>query len=362
MQSSSRSDSRRLEADTVPATAEFFLPDLCRVQSVLLMVLATELVALLFTLIHSGLGRFDWDYLALSSLFGQWVVLSCAAILCLLRPRLARLPLKLAATACYGIVLGVTLVFATGSDWFFGSHELGGYQPNLAFIFHCLLISAILTGLVLRYFYLDYRWREQQQAELQARLQALQARIRPHFLFNSMNTIASLIATDPIKAEDAVLDLAEVFRATLKQASSLVSLRQELDLCRRYLQIEQLRLGERLQVEWKVEPASEQVQVPPIFLQPLVENAVYHGIQPRSQGGTVTIESYLRNGFLYVLISNPQAPEDAGQHQGNRMALSNIRSRLEAIYGEKAVLKASVSQGRYTATLRFPARLGGQRA
>src|SRR5690606_37914824 len=112
----------------------------------------------------------------------------------------------------------------------------------------------------------------------------------------------------------------------------------------------------------KVEPASEQVQVPPIFLQPLVENAVYHGIQPRSQGGTVTIESYLRNGFLYVLISNPQAPEDAGQHQGNRMALSNIRSRLEARYGEKAVLKASVSEGRYTATLRFPARLGGQRA
>lgn len=356
----SRPEARRLDKEAGLAPVEFFLPDLCRVQSVLLMVLATELVALLFTLIHSGLGRFDWDYLALSSLFGQWVVLSCAAILCPLRPRLARLPLKLAAAGCYGIVLGVTLLFAIGADWFFGRHELTGYQPNLAFILHCLLISAILTGLVLRYFYLDYRWRQQQQAELQARLQALQARIRPHFLFNSMNTIASLIATDPIKAEDAVLDLAEVFRATLSQANSLVTLRQELDLCRRYLHIEQLRLGERLQVEWKIEPASERALVPPIFLQPLVENAVYHGIQPRAQGGTVTIESYLRNGFLYVLISNPEVQEEgSGQHSGNRMALSNIRSRLEAMYGEKSVLKASVSQGRYTATLRFPAHLEG---
>lgn len=362
MQSSSRPESRPLEADAAPASAEFFLPDLCRVQSVLLMVLATELVAVLFTLIHSGLGRFDWDYLALSSLFGQWVVLSCAAILCLLRPRLARLPLKLAASACYGIVLGVTLVFAVGADWFFGGYELRGYQPNLAFLFHCLLISAILTGVVLRYFYLDFRWREQQQAELLARLQALQARIRPHFLFNSMNTIASLIATDPETAEDAVLDLAEVFRATLNQSNLLVTLRQELDLCRRYLHIEQLRLGERLQVEWKVEPASEQAQVPPIFLQPLVENAIYHGIQPRAQGGTITIESYLRKGFLYVLISNPEVAQGGGQHQGNRMALSNIRSRLTALYGERAVLKASISQGRYTATLRFPARLAGEQA
>src|SRR5690606_35575629 len=134
------------------------------------------------------------------------------------------------------------------------------------------------------------------------RLQALQARIRPHFLFNSMNTIASLIATDPETAEEAVLDLAEVFRATLNQWDPLVPLEQELDLCQRYLHIEQLRLGARLRVEWRIEPRARQALVPPISLQPLVENAIYHGIQPLSPGGTVQIESYIRNSLLYVLI------------------------------------------------------------
>ncbi len=360
---------RRLDAEEGNEAPDFFLPDLCRVQAVLLIVLGAELMTLLFTLIHSGPNRFDWDYLALSSLFTQWVVLSCAGLLCRLRPRLARMPLRRGATICYLLVLGVTLLFALGADRFFSLETAQRYAPDWRFVLHCLLISAIVTGIGLRYFYLHHRWQLQQQAELQARLQALQARIRPHFLFNSMNTIASLIAVDPERAEDAVLDLAEVFRATLNQNHPLVPLSQELELCARYLRIEQLRLGERLTIEWKVEPETGSVLVPPISLQPLVENAVYHGVQPLPEGGTVLIESYRRKDFLYVLVSNPcptaerglSAATENSQHQGNRMALDNIRSRLEALFGEQAVLKSSVQQQTYTVTLRFPVKPGRDR-
>jgi two-component system sensor histidine kinase AlgZ len=215
---------------------------------------------------------------------------------------------------------------------------------------------------VLRYFYLQRQWQQQREAEMQSHLTALQARIQPHFLFNSMNTIASLIATNPDQAEDAVLDLSELFRASLRTVDQLIPLARELDLCQRYLAIETLRLGDRLTLEWHIEPGLEQQAIPPLTLQPLIENAIYHGIQPRPDGGTVRVEAQVRGQFVYLLVQNPKPGHNHSQHDGNRMALANIQSRLQALFGEPAVLKNSHQGDIYTVTLRLPRQTAGSQA
>ena len=141
----------------------------------------------------------------------------------------------------------------------------------------------------LRYNYIQRSLHTREESELHARIQALQSRIRPHFLFNSMNIIASLIPVDPDVAETVVEDLSELFRASLQEEGSEVSIEEELALCRRYTRIEYLRLGERLNIEWQIEDAVESVKIPLLTLQPLLENAIYHGIQPMPEGGTITV-------------------------------------------------------------------------
>ncbi|MBU6950450.1 sensor histidine kinase [Hahella sp. HN01] len=332
-----------------------FLPELCNVQAVLLMVIATGLCALLFTLIYAGPGHFDWDYFALTSLFMLWVVLTSALILCRLRILGASWSMSRQALVAYLIAPSITLVYAILANALFRKGALEEPGSGFWFVVQAVAISAILTGIILRYFYLQHLWHLQQKSELESRVQALQARIRPHFLFNSMNSIAGLIPINPNEAEEAVLDLAELFRAALKESSSLAPLKEELALCERYLRIEQLRLGERLTVKWDMRNLSDAARVPPLSIQPLVENAVYHGVQPSAEGGLITITAYEQGSWLYVLISNPVHNGDPSQgHKGNRIAMQNIRSRLQAFFGDQAVLKTSQMDGRFTATMRAP--------
>ncbi len=332
---------------------DFFLPDLCKVQAVFILLIVTELVALLFALAHPSKELLEWNYLGLISLFGHWAVLTSAAILCVSRRQLAKLSTNKAATLSFVIILCVTLTYSLIADHFLRPQS--GAEIDARFIFRNLVISAIIGGITLRYFYLQHQWQQQKQAELRARLEALQARIRPHFLFNSMNTIASLIATNPESAEEAVLDLSELFRATLNNKKMLIPLKDELELCKRYLHIEGLRLGSRMSVEWRLSSYDGSVLIPPLSLQPLVENAIYHGIQPRTEGGVITIESYRKKNTVYILISNPFDEVTSGSHQqGNKIALDNIRSRFEAIYQQQAVMKTSQIDGHFTVTLRFP--------
>ncbi len=332
---------------------DFFLPDLCKVQAVFILLIVTELVALLFALAHPSKELLDWDHLGLISLFGHWSVLTSAAILCISRPKLAKLSINQAATLSFIIILCIILLYSLIADHFLRPQS--GTEIDTRFIFRNMVISAIIGGITLRYFYLQHQWRQQKQAELRARLEALQARIRPHFLFNSMNTIASLIATNPETAEEAVLDLSELFRATLNNKKMLIPLKDELELCKRYLHIEGLRLSGRMAVEWKLSRYDGSVLIPPLSLQPLVENAIYHGIQPRTEGGVITIESYRKKNTVYILISNPFDEATSGSHkQGNKIALDNIRSRFEAIFKQQAVMKTSQIDGQFTVTLRFP--------
>ncbi|MDQ2076918.1 sensor histidine kinase [Marinimicrobium sp. ABcell2] len=335
-----------------------FLPDLCAPQAVLLLVLVAQLLALLLAVTRTGLPQLNWELLALVSFQVQWVVLVSAVILCRLRPRLGRWPPVRAGAVSYGVVLLVTLVFSVLGQLLmrgFFNLPLGVDGWELA---SNLLTAAILAGIGLRYLYLQQQLRNQQQAELNARIQALQSRIRPHFLFNSMNSIASLIAIDPQAAERAVEDLCILFRASLAEPT-LIPLNRELELCRGYIAIEQLRLGARLELDWQIEPLPDSVTVPALLLQPLLENAVFHGVEPLPEGGCIAVHVARSGSMLAIHISNPlpsrpTLPSSRAARHGNRMALDNIRHRLSAHYGPSASLVESVDDARFSLVITYP--------
>lgn len=221
-----------------------------------------------------------------------------------------------------------------------------------------LLISLAAAGILLGYF--DLRGRALSPALTEARLQALQARIRPHFLFNSINAVLSLIRSDPKRAEAALEDMAELFRVAMSDSRQLSPLRREVDLCRQYLQLEALRLGDRLQVEWHVENMPGEALVPPMVLQPLLENAVYHGVEPAAGSGVVSINIYRSRDEVHVVIKNPYHP--GGRHQsGNKMALNNIRERLALHFDVEASLESRVVAGSYQVHIELPYRVEGGR-
>ena len=349
------------QADLVTHTVsgEFFVPDLCGPRPVFVMVMLAELLVLVHALASSSLPDFDWDLLAIGSLFVQWVVLLSAALLCLSRSIFSRMGLFLAATGCLFIIVLVTafssymaqLLYPQFSPAFSGS--ISGAREGGGWILRNIALATILGGIALRYFYLQQQLQLRERSELQARLDSLRSRIRPHFLFNTMNSIASLIATQPDAAERAVEDLAELFRASLQENSRTGTVADELRLCELYLGIEQLRLGERLAVEWQVESGIRDEAMPSLILQPLVENAVYHGIAQLAEGGTIEVNVHSAKGFLLVEIENP-IPEHTTHSQGHHMALSNIEQRLDALFGQEASLTAERGKTYYRIKLRYP--------
>jgi two-component system sensor histidine kinase AlgZ len=216
-------------------------------------------------------------------------------------------------------------------------------------------ISAIVSIIVLRYFYVQHQWKQNVRAEAQSRLQALQSRIRPHFLFNSLNTIASLTQIDADQAEAAVENLADLFRNNLADASTYITLAEELVLTQRYLDIEKLRLGSRLNLRWSVDELPADAYVPRLILQPLLENAIYHGIEPIANGGTIGVDGRLYGNEIYISISNPLSHENnSEQRQGNQIAQDNVRQRLAAIYGEMGKLTVQEGEDDYIITLIVP--------
>ncbi|HJV25670.1 MAG TPA: histidine kinase [Aromatoleum sp.] len=223
---------------------------------------------------------------------------------------------------------------------------------SLARVIRSALLAALLTGMILVYF--DWRQRILSPALAEARLLALQARIRPHFLFNSINTAASLIREDPRLAERVLLDLCDLFRAALSERRLLVPFRDEISLARAYIEVEQLRLGERLQVRWDCEDVSEDAFVPFLLLQPLLENAIHHGIERCSEQGVVTVRVHERAGFLIMEIRNTLPPLDAGVPRGNRIAVDNIRERLALLFDAEAQFLTEAEQGVFVVRIGFP--------
>lgn len=341
------------------ATEEFFIPDLCNIQAVLFIVLVAELLAIVLELAANGLASFNWMSFSLTSLFVQWVFLLSAVLLCKLRQYLSHWPLASAASVCYLLIILVVAVASYLGQWILRGGFNGSGPTNFETVLTHIAICAVLAGIALRYFYLTQQLRLRQRAELQARIQALQSRIRPHFLFNSMNIIASLIPVDQEAAETAVEDLASLFRASLAEVEAQVTLAEELELCRRYVRIEQLRLEDRLQMEWDVDDVPDTVKIPTLSIQPLLENAIYHGIQKLPEGGLVTVAVRYHNEEITITVSNPILSNEVmtPSEEGNQLALDNIHRRLQALYGSKAGLKTQQNNKQFHARIRYPVLL-----
>jgi two-component system sensor histidine kinase AlgZ len=226
---------------------------------------------------------------------------------------------------------------------------------TLAFASGSAAIAALISAVVLRYLFVIDGWQAQVRASARAEADALQARIKPHFLFNSMNTIAGLVRHDPVVAERAVLDLSDLFRAALGAGESDSSLREEVELAERYLAIEALRLGERLQVEWRrLEPLPWTLPMPRLLLQPLLENAVLHGISRLPQGGCIDIGVAADKDFLHIIVGNPSPPPKDHTSGGARHATTSIGHRLTFAFGPRARMTSMWHEGYYRCELAIP--------
>jgi two-component system sensor histidine kinase AlgZ len=259
------------------------------------------------------------------------------------------------ALVAFGVGLSITLAATLLSVTMADLMGFALSDTNATFnIIRNLFIATILIGLTLRYFYPHYQSRIVLEAQAQARLQALQARIRPHFLFNSMNMIASLTHDEPDLAEQAIVNLADLFRASLA-AEVNVSLQQELELTRSYIQLEALRLGDRLTINWTLSDDNIPFFLPALTLQPLVENAIYHGIEPLPAGGVIDISIKLVKDIVRIVISNPLREDRTEQHRkGSQIAVDNIRERLQITYGNAATMQEVEEDSRFTITLLLP--------
>jgi two-component system sensor histidine kinase AlgZ len=254
---------------------------------------------------------------------------------------LRRLPYWAGVAGVFAIELGLTAALYPGARYLIvETAPLGRY----------LLLVAMTTLVLL--VYLDLRGRALSPALTEARLQALQARIRPHFLFNSINAVLSLIRQEPRRAETALEDMAELFRVLMADNRELAPLSREVELCRQYLGLEQLRLGERLKVEWRTGRMPGDALVPPLVLQPLLENAVYHGVEPRAEPSVVSIELYLEGEHVHAVLHNPF--RDGGSTAGNRMALANIRERLQLHFDAEATVTTRALDGAYEVRIVMP--------
>ena len=336
--------------------SQAYLPDFCAASTVFVVVVVAALVAIVLTLAGTAdPDRFLFE-LSKTALFVLWLSLLGCAVMCTLRGRLegagktrafvlSFLVLLLMCLLLAEIAYQLTRVFA---------QSVIIHDSHAGFLFRTFMVSAIVIALGMRYLYVSSEWRRSIVLEAQARISALQALIRPHFLFNSMNTIASLTRTDPRQAEEAVEDLSDLLRANLGSSRNRTSLKQELETAAIYQRIEKLRLGDRLQVRWDVADLPMRALIPSLTIQPLLENAIYHGIELLPDGGEVTVTGKRDGNDLVISMSNPVATGTERSKRGNKMAMTNIRQRFELAYGNRAAVEVSEDSGRFTVSLRFP--------
>ena len=263
-------------------------------------------------------------------------------------PRLRRLPYRFGYLAVLGIVVLTAILWSL--------LYVAIAEPSDAASWGRSGLMALMLGAGIL-FYFNWRYRVLSPAIVEARLMALQARIRPHFLFNSLNTVLGLLREDPKRSEAVLENLAELFRALLAESRTLVPLSKELELAKAYVDIEVMRLGDRLQVQWQTANAPMDALIPPLVLQPLVENAVYHGIERREGGGLLSVVVFEKDHALTLVVRNPCKVEDEGR-PGNRMALSNIRERLALHFDAEAKMSSFRAGEDYVVQIRIPCKYG----
>lgn len=324
-------------AEIRPRGGPVALPEFCDWR-LLLMALAVAELAVLTIALAPG-GEFSWRMVGTASVFAQWLALLAVALLCAGRRFIARWSRTTRWLLAWGLVVVLAWGLASVLAWI-NSQMITGLIPiGNGFAGRVTVITALVTAAFLRYLYIRQQWEQQWQAQTEARVHALQSRIQPHFLFNSLNTIAGLIDVDRRAAEDATLNLADLLRGSLRRTDQLASVDDELALARLYLSMEQARLGDRLQLHWQIDDTLLDAEMPPLVLQPLLENAVRHGIEPLAEGGIIQVQVQPEGNDVGIVIRNPMAAEASGR-PGFGMALNNIDERLAYAYGGQASLQA----------------------
>ncbi|MEO8459772.1 MAG: histidine kinase [Dokdonella sp.] len=332
-----------------------WLPQFCMLPTLFAVMVVAELVALILVLAPEHAMATLPSRLGVTSVYVQWLALLNAVVLCSLRVPLSRLSAPVGVAIAW---LSTTIITALASwlihmmDVQLGLNLTVPSGDGAHFVFVNVVISALIAAALLRYLFVIEQWRERVRAASKAQVDALQARIRPHFLFNSMNTIASLIRTRPVDAERAVEDLSDLFRAALGAGDTMGTLGEELDLVDEYLRIEQWRLGSRLRVERDLDHVPRDLPLPRLLLQPLIENAVYHGIARLPNGGTITITGRHLPGRVELVIGNPCLAETAPTRNGH--ALDDIRARIGYHFGNDGEISVEPSSDRFTVTVRLP--------
>lgn len=333
------------------------LPDFCSARTVLTVMLIGELLAIVLTLRDIRWSVDSLIYLAYASLFIQWIALTDIAVLCYGRRVFGGFNTRTKIISAFIGLQIVTLLISEIGYRIVIWVDLRDYPAD--FHWHLLVsnlfISIIITAIAFHYFWLQTQSISRLHAETNAKIEALQARIRPHFLFNSLNTIANLIHADPDTAEEAIIDLSELFRSAMGKQDA-VSLNEEMELTRRYVNMEKLRLGERLNVHWSMPSPLPMIRLPALMVQPLVENAIYHGVEPMVETGNVFIELERTETHLEIHVRNP-VPNTAQikqRRKGNKIALNNIRQRMTLSYGTKGDMIIKHDDKEHQVILKIP--------
>ncbi|HEU4621251.1 MAG TPA: histidine kinase [Burkholderiaceae bacterium] len=328
-------------------------PDYCNLGIVLRVLVGLHVGALMFALPGAASWREAFDqFLVTAAVLAPSALVGLCA-LCVVVKRLGDGPewhrlFAGGAIAAIAVVLADLLVAsvvasedAVRSRWF---HPLA------------LMAFASLVGVaIVRYH--ELRARALSPALSEARLQALQSRIRPHFLFNSLNAAMSLVRSDPVRAESVLSDMADLFRMLMGDSRARISLDEEVALARQYLAIEQVRLGDRLRVEWAITRLPPKLLVPPLLLQPLLENAVRHGIEPVETPGLIAVRITGMASEVVIVVENSYAP--GAERPGNGIALTNVRERLMLMYDLEAKMRVSADGRLYRVVLTLPMREEG---
>jgi two-component system sensor histidine kinase AlgZ len=333
-----------------PKPIEIVIPDCCNAGVMVRVLVAVNVALLAAILVRAGGLREGGLQFLESSVVVELACLGSLVALCGLRRLITAMPAWAQRAGCALVPAAVTslVIKLLSTQGLF----LTGFT-SLTMVKGVLI--AALFGIVLQH-YFELRTRAFSPVLVEARLQALQARIRPHFLFNSLNAVLSLIRSEPRRAESTLEDLAELFRVLVRDARDLTSLEDEIRLCKQYLSIEKVRLGERLQVEWHADGMGEeflrQAQVPALLLQPLLENAVHHGVEPATVPVVIEIHLTRQIDRIEVAVINPYHGDTVSV--GNHMALDNIRERLRLLYDVEGQLTTNVARGFFEVRLRFP--------
>lgn len=325
------------------------LPDFCNLGVMLRILLGVEAMVGLAVWLQAAYLTEMWRLFLAYSMVVQPTLLLTLFLLCVVSRPLSRLPYPAGVATTVAVATITTGLVMAGMSHVFSDRRMA---MSVREMLNVIGVSAI----ALSYFHL--RGRVLSPALTEARLHALQARIRPHFLFNSLNAVLSLVRSEPRRAERALENLADLFRVVMADNRNLGALGDEVELCRRYLELEALRLGDRLRVVWHVDKMPADVLVPPLMMQPLLENAVYHGVEPATQPGEITINIYQSNGQLHIIIRNPYQL-DGHHHGGNKMALNNIRHRLNLHFDAEASLRTQIGDHYFQVHISLPCRSAG---